>query len=220
MLLLRIAHKTSSLLIRIQRLTRLLLRARQLWGGGGVKGQKKVCDPKIGLQFQGPELHFHFLAEENCSDVVGSRGWAGPPRTLCPTTRPLETVPVPAQIHRCIPQVEDHEALFDIVYSKTREDDIKAIVAQLDQDALDTLMKFIYKALELGVRHAAQRPATLAVVHDCAPQQGGGEIEVRNFPQFSAISQFSAIFRNLSQFSAIFLLCPSYVPAGDPCYQC
>ena len=34
--------------------------------------------------------------------------------------------------------------------------------------------------------------------------QGGGEIEVRNFSQFSAISQFFAIFRNFSQFSAIF----------------
>ena len=33
---------------------------------------------------------------------------------------------------------------------------------------------------------------------------GGGEIEVRNFSQFSAISQFFAIFRNFSQFSAIF----------------
>ena len=34
--------------------------------------------------------------------------------------------------------------------------------------------------------------------------QGGGKIEVRNFSQFSAISQFFAIFRNFSQFSAIF----------------
>ena len=33
---------------------------------------------------------------------------------------------------------------------------------------------------------------------------GGGGIEVRNFSQFSAISQFFAIFRNFSQFSAIF----------------
>ena len=32
----------------------------------------------------------------------------------------------------------------------------------------------------------------------------GGGIEVRNFLQFSAISQFFAIFRNFSQFSAIF----------------
>ena len=38
------------------------------------------------------------------------------------------------------------------------------------------------------------------MVHD----RGGGGIEVRNFPQFSAISQFFAIFRNFSQFSAIF----------------
>ena len=35
-------------------------------------------------------------------------------------------------------------------------------------------------------------------------QGGGGGIEVRNFSQFSAISQFFAIFRNFSQFSAIF----------------
>ena len=35
-------------------------------------------------------------------------------------------------------------------------------------------------------------------------RQGGGKIEVRNFSQFSAISQFFAIFRNFSQFSAIF----------------
>ena len=35
-------------------------------------------------------------------------------------------------------------------------------------------------------------------------RQGGGEIEVRNFSQFSAISQFFAIFRNFSQFFAIF----------------
>ena len=34
--------------------------------------------------------------------------------------------------------------------------------------------------------------------------RGGGEIEVRNFSQFSAISQFFAIFCNFSQFSAIF----------------
>ena len=34
--------------------------------------------------------------------------------------------------------------------------------------------------------------------------QRGGKIEVRNFSQFSAISQFFAIFRNFSQFSAIF----------------
>ena len=34
--------------------------------------------------------------------------------------------------------------------------------------------------------------------------RGGGEIEVRNFSQFSAISQFFAIFRNFSQISAIF----------------
>ena len=34
--------------------------------------------------------------------------------------------------------------------------------------------------------------------------QGGGEIEVRNFPQFRNFSQFSAIFRNFPQFSAIF----------------
>ena len=34
--------------------------------------------------------------------------------------------------------------------------------------------------------------------------QGRGEIEVRNFSQFSAILQFSAIFRNFPQFSAIF----------------
>ena len=33
---------------------------------------------------------------------------------------------------------------------------------------------------------------------------GGGGIEVRNFSQFSAISQFFAIFRNFSQISAIF----------------
>ena len=40
----------------------------------------------------------------------------------------------------------------------------------------------------------------------CTPlgQGGGGEIEVRNFSQFSAISQFFAIFRNFPQFSAIF----------------
>ena len=38
-------------------------------------------------------------------------------------------------------------------------------------------------------------------------RQRGGKIEVRNFSQFSAISQFfaiSAIFRNFPQFSAIF----------------
>ena len=34
--------------------------------------------------------------------------------------------------------------------------------------------------------------------------QRGGKIEVRNFSQFSAISQFFAIFHNFSQFSAIF----------------
>ena len=44
----------------------------------------------------------------------------------------------------------------------------------------------------------------------CHRQGGGKGIEVRNFPQFSAISQFPAIF----------LLCPSYVLAGDPCCQC
>ena len=38
----------------------------------------------------------------------------------------------------------------------------------------------------------------------CVPLQGGGKIEVRNFSQFSAISQFFAIFRNFSQISAIF----------------
>ena len=35
-------------------------------------------------------------------------------------------------------------------------------------------------------------------------RQRGGKIEVRNFSQFSAISQFFAIFRNFPQFSAIF----------------
>ena len=38
--------------------------------------------------------------------------------------------------------------------------------------------------------------------HRSAQRQRGGKIEVRNFSQFSAISQFFAIFRN---FSAIFL---------------
>ena len=41
-------------------------------------------------------------------------------------------------------------------------------------------------------------------------KQGGGGIEVRNFPQFSAISQFFAIFRNFSQFSAIFRNFPQF----------
>ena len=45
------------------------------------------------------------------------------------------------------------------------------------------------------------------------PSRGGG-IEVRNFSQFSAISQFFAIFRNFSQFSAIF---PQFFAIGfDP----
>ena len=49
---------------------------------------------------------------------------------------------------------------------------------------------------------------------DNEPHQGGGEIEVRNFSQFSAISQFFAIFRNFSQFSAIF---PQFFAIGfDP----
>ena len=34
--------------------------------------------------------------------------------------------------------------------------------------------------------------------------QGGGGVEVRNFSQFSAISQFFAIFRNFPLFSTIF----------------
>uniref|UniRef100_A0A7S1IUA7 Actin-related protein 2/3 complex subunit 5 n=1 Tax=Eutreptiella gymnastica TaxID=73025 RepID=A0A7S1IUA7_9EUGL len=52
----------------------------------------------------------------------------------------------------CFPdlKVTQHQALLDMLYAKTREDDIKALVASLDVDALDTLMKFIYKGLELG----------------------------------------------------------------------
>ena len=44
------------------------------------------------------------------------------------------------------------------------------------------------------------------------PLQRGGKIEVRNFSQFSAISQFFAIFRNFSQFSAIFRNFPAIFP--------
>ena len=47
-------------------------------------------------------------------------------------------------------------------------------------------------------------PAPLNMKDLCDHIQGGGGIEVRNFSQFSAISQFFAIFRNFSQFSAIF----------------
>ena len=50
--------------------------------------------------------------------------------------------------------------------------------------------------------------------------QGGGGIEVRNFSQFSAISQFFAIFRNFPQFSAIFpqfFTLPDFLTAS-PCW--
>ena len=49
---------------------------------------------------------------------------------------------------------------------------------------------------------SGQRNSCNALPH-CLGQRGG-KIEVRNFSQFSAISQFFAIFRTFSQFSAIF----------------
>ena len=55
-----------------------------------------------------------------------------------------------------------------------------------------------------GPRHSLKDRKALYSRPQNAPWQGGGEIEVRNFSQFSAISQFFAIFRNFSQFSAIF----------------
>ena len=47
--------------------------------GGGVRGQNQVCVPKIGPQFPTPlinHLEFHFLPEDNFSDVGGGDGLA------------------------------------------------------------------------------------------------------------------------------------------------
>ena len=43
------------------------------WVGGGVRGQKQVCVPKLGPQFPAPLIDFIFLPEDNFSDV-GGRG--------------------------------------------------------------------------------------------------------------------------------------------------
>ena len=59
----------------------------------------------------------------------------------------------------------------------------------------------------LGIQSRHRRWAGLTFFRPAEREgtgQGGGGIEVRNFSQFSAISQFFAIFRNFSQFSAIF----------------
>jgi hypothetical protein len=53
-------------------------------------------------------------------------------------------------------------------------------------------------------------PVTLPRNLDMKGSARGGEIDIRNFPQFSAISQFSAIFRNFPQFSAIFRNFPQF----------
>ena len=46
-------------------------------GGGGVRGQKKVCVPKIGLAFLAPLTNFIFLSQEKISDVDGRVGRPG-----------------------------------------------------------------------------------------------------------------------------------------------
>ena len=46
--------------------------------GGGVRGQKKGYTPKISLKFLALLINeFHFLSEDNFSDVGGWVGWPG-----------------------------------------------------------------------------------------------------------------------------------------------
>ena len=68
-------------------------------GGGGVRGQKKVCVPKIGIvkiirkviKISGPFDKFHFLSEEDFSDVGAGGGGAGPAEAgQCPKQPPPE----------------------------------------------------------------------------------------------------------------------------------
>ena len=45
-------------------------------GGGGVRGQKKVCVPKISLKFPAPLINYIFCLKK-FSDVSGWGGWPG-----------------------------------------------------------------------------------------------------------------------------------------------
>ena len=40
-------------------------------GGGGVRGGKRVCGPKISLKLPASLTHFRFPRKKNCSDVGG-----------------------------------------------------------------------------------------------------------------------------------------------------
>eukprot|EP00668_Euglena_longa_P028920 GGOE01036254.1.p1 GENE.GGOE01036254.1~~GGOE01036254.1.p1 ORF type:complete len:116 (-),score=46.78 GGOE01036254.1:202-522(-) len=63
---------------------------------------------------------------------------------------------------------ESNESLLDLLYAKTRDEDIKATVSKLDIDQLDLLMKFLYKALELG-----KNSGTLFRWHAAVEEAGG-----------------------------------------------
>ena len=66
-------------------------------GGGGVRGKKKkVCEPKIDLQFRAPLINFIFLLRTNVSDVggIGLGGQAEEPRL--PFRPPSNAQPWPA----------------------------------------------------------------------------------------------------------------------------
>ena len=64
----------------------ILYRGRGV-GGGGVRGQKKVCVPKIDLQVRAPLINFIFFLRKNFLMWVG--GWVGQPKSRGANLTPL-----------------------------------------------------------------------------------------------------------------------------------
>ena len=57
-------------------------------GGGGGRGQKKVCVPKIDLQIRAPFDKSHFVPEEQLSDVGGGLGFGEGAQAAVPPPPP------------------------------------------------------------------------------------------------------------------------------------
>ena len=66
-------------------------------GGGGVRGQQKVCVPKVDLQFRSPLMIFIFCRRKFFLMRVGGRGSCGGARAAIPPLPPFNNKPWPGR---------------------------------------------------------------------------------------------------------------------------